>query len=772
MHMRSYYSGISASLLALCVAVGPQATLSAEDNVPAQLTLRHAPPVHGLHDVTVIDERLWTAAVSRRPQLISTAPAAVVVLTDEDLRLSPAVNWADRLRYVAGVDVYQSRHAQYDVGIRGYNALTNQHLIIRVDGREFGRSVTGEQYGHWSGFMFLSDIQRVEVVKGPSSVTYGANAFGGVVSLTGRRVGDESEVHLHSHIGSYGKREVDGTLLVPLADAWRGLENVYLKMSAGYTEAEPRPGTTLEVQESHPRLGDTGDKDLRSHRQRAIVGYRLLDDAVEIELEYAGKRMHDQALTSPYTAVTSQGEFDEHGYGVLLRSDWGQIRHWRQRTSATWSSEYIRYLGDLPPNGRGDFYYNQAGFRDRRHTTEADFAWTIGDHTISVGGAYQRWSSTSNIWSRDAHFMERDSWATVNNRSWGVFAEDQWIIDDSWSLTAGLRFDHDSRVGDNWSPRVGINYIIDEQQFLRVSYSQGYRIPNLIENHIQVYFYESDPDLDAERIQAVEAGYERQFADERGSLVVNAHYSRAEDLITFEPLSEAQMQNNWVEWLMSLQTLQPGDYPRTPGPFFAYTNSDNPVDVWGAEVSASWLVEQVVGGDLNLWGNATWQHYRLRERIRYQSDGFLSDPSDPDSDIIFAFDGELPRDINGPPEWKATIGASWDNQHWHVGAAARYVGSRTVFSQGNTFWRQRPDPDMPDLAVQRIDAYMALDLHAAWRRQLGSSVLWLRAGVMDVFDSAHYEAYERSEAELLADDAKSWTSEVGRSWYVALDWQW
>ncbi|TVR41666.1 MAG: TonB-dependent receptor [Planctomycetota bacterium] len=769
MHRQALVKSLWGAALALGPAVCGGLLWSGEDENPPTLSLRHAPPVHGLHDVTLIDDRLWTAAVSRRPQLISTAPAAVVVLTDEDLRLSPAANWADRLRYVAGVDVYQSRHAQYDVGLRGYNALTNQHLIIRVDGREFGRSVTGEQYGHWSGFMFLSDIERVEVVKGPSSVTYGANAFGGVISLTGRRVGDEPEVHFHSHIGSYGKREVDATVLLPLASAWQGLDGFTMKVSAGYTEAEPRPGTTLEVQESHPRLGDTGDKDIQAHRQRVILGRRWLDDAVALEVEYAGKQMHDQALTSPYTAVTSQGEFEEHGFGVLLRSEWGQIRHWRQRTNATWSSEYIRYLGDLPPAGRGDFYYNQAGFRDRRHSTEVDTAWTMGDHTISIGGAYQRWGSTSNIWSREAHFMERDTWATVTNRSWGVFAEDQWIIDDQWSLTAGLRFDHDSRVGENWSPRIGLNYIIDEQQFLRVSYSQGYRIPNMIENHIQVYFYESDPDLDAERIQAVEAGYERQFVDDRGSLVVNAHYSRAEDLITFEPLPEAEMQANWLQWVMSLQGLDPDEYPRTPGPFFAYTNSDNPVTVWGAEISGSWLVEQIAGGDINLWGNATWQRFRHKDRTRYQSDGFIDPLS---GETIFAFDGELPRDINAPPEWKATLGASWDNQHWHLGVAGRYVGSRIIFSQGNTFWRQQPDPDMPDLAVQRIDAYMALDFHAAWRRHIGASLLWLRAGVMDVFDSAHYESYERSQAELEADDAKSWTSEVGRSWYLALDWQW
>ena len=163
------------------------------------------------------------------------------MLSGDDLRDSAATNWADRLRYVAGVDVYQSRYNQFDVGLRGYNGITNQRLIINVDGREFGRAVTGEQYGHWVGFMFLSDIDRVELVKGPSSVTYGANAFGGIISLTGKPMTDESHVAVHSLLHRTRKREMDGTVFEPFAWGQNGCSDFDLRANAGYTESEIQP---------------------------------------------------------------------------------------------------------------------------------------------------------------------------------------------------------------------------------------------------------------------------------------------------------------------------------------------------------------------------------------------------------------------------------------------------------------------------------------------------------------------------------------------------
>ena len=746
--------------LTACLVLWP-ASLVAEEE--PQLTLNPTvPPVSSLDDFTVLDDRLWTAAVTRRPQLIQTAPASVEILSGEDLRDSAATNWADRLRYVAGVDVYQSRYNQYDVGLRGYNGITNQRLIINVDGREFGRAVTGEQYGHWVGFMFLSDIDRVELVKGPSSVTYGANAFGGVISLTGKPMTDDSYLAVHSLVGSHAKREIDGTVLEPFAWGPKWLQHFDLRVNAGYTESES--SRTIQsglTQTPNPRLGSTGEDDLRSSRQRIIIGMNFADD-YRMELEYSGLEMHEQALISQYTGVTSAGRVEQHGFGITLESEWFTLRHWDQFSSTSWTSEYATY------NPAVDFAFNQVGFDDRQRISDLDIYHTIGDHRLVFGASYTDWESTSNAWDRSATYVNPNSWREVRNYNWGIFAEDQWQIAPRWTITAGLRYDDANRVGGNVSPRAAINYVIDPNQFVRLSYSGGYRLPNLIESNVELYFFDSDPDLDAEKVQAVEMGYERTMAGGDGRFTINGSYSYANDLIGFVPLSTAQMEANWNSWLTQFLA---GNRAVTPGPFFQYANVDNPFTVWGVETSMEWVSRDLIArGDVEWFANATYQYGRYRDAVHIQSEGFTAfSPliSPAGSTTMFQTDGVLDRDINAPPDWKINIGSSWTNGAWRFGAAGRYVSSRKVFNVGSTFWRTRTN-----LEVQRIDAYAALDLHASWKTSGKYGELVLRSGIMDVFDSGHYENYSASADDLRESGGLEWTSEVGRTWFVGMEWLW
>jgi iron complex outermembrane receptor protein len=143
----------------------------------------------GAGDVELLDERAWVESVSRRRQDVASAPAPVEVILVEDLLLSPASTVPDRLRYVAGVDVYQLRNGQYEVGLRGYNdGPFNSRILVLQDGWQFRQPEAGVPL--WSGSIDYSDLERIEVAKGPASVTYGENAFGGVISLTSRPVPD------------------------------------------------------------------------------------------------------------------------------------------------------------------------------------------------------------------------------------------------------------------------------------------------------------------------------------------------------------------------------------------------------------------------------------------------------------------------------------------------------------------------------------------------------------------------------------------------------
>ena len=200
-------------------------------------------------------------------------------------------------------------------------------------------------------------------------------------------------------------------------------------------------------------------------------------------------------------------------------------------SGTTWTSEYATY------NPAVDFAFNQVGFDDRRRISDLDVYddWVTTVSSSAAAIPIGKAPLTHGIARQ--HIINLTAGAKVRNSNWGIFAEDQWQIAPQWTITAGLRYDHSNRVGGNVSPRAAVNYVIDPEQFIRLSYSGGYRLPNLIESNVQLYFFDSDPDLDAEKVQAIEMGYERTMADGDGRFTINGSYSYANDLIGFVPLS-------------------------------------------------------------------------------------------------------------------------------------------------------------------------------------------------------------------------------------------
>ncbi len=120
-------------------------------------------------------------SVSRRTQSVEDSPESVTVLTQEEIQRSGALNVAELLRRVPGVFVLQTYANEYSVGIRGINPLANTHVLFLVDGRQVATQQTGNI--PYTELPYLDEIERIEVVRGPASVGYGANAMSGVVNI-------------------------------------------------------------------------------------------------------------------------------------------------------------------------------------------------------------------------------------------------------------------------------------------------------------------------------------------------------------------------------------------------------------------------------------------------------------------------------------------------------------------------------------------------------------------------------------------------------------
>ena len=137
-----------------------------------------------LEAVPVLVGDIIVSGASRAPERVVEAPAAVATVSPQVLENTSVTGQAPLVfQSVPGVDVVQSGVNDFNVNTRGFNSSLNRRMLILQDGRDLAIAFLGSQ--EWSGLPIpMEDLSRVEVVRGPGSALYGANAFSGVVAMS------------------------------------------------------------------------------------------------------------------------------------------------------------------------------------------------------------------------------------------------------------------------------------------------------------------------------------------------------------------------------------------------------------------------------------------------------------------------------------------------------------------------------------------------------------------------------------------------------------
>ena len=121
-------------------------------------------------------------SVSKKPQTLTHAAAAVFVLTQDDLRRSGATSIPEALRLVPGLDVARVNANSWAISARGFNGQFANKLLVLIDGRSVYTPVFSGVYWDVQDLM-LEDVERIEVIRGPGASLWGANAVNGVISI-------------------------------------------------------------------------------------------------------------------------------------------------------------------------------------------------------------------------------------------------------------------------------------------------------------------------------------------------------------------------------------------------------------------------------------------------------------------------------------------------------------------------------------------------------------------------------------------------------------
>ncbi|MDE3067861.1 MAG: TonB-dependent receptor [Verrucomicrobiota bacterium] len=390
-------------------------------------------------------------------QAVSQTPAAVSVITQDDLRRSGVRNFPEALRLVPGMDVAQLDASQWAVSARGFNDVFADKLLVMQDGRSIYTPLFSGVFWDVQGTL-MDDVDRIEVIRGPGATLWGANAMNGVINIITKSAADTQgtlveggggaqerglagvryggKINDHAWYRAYGTYENHDHTLLPDGS---GANNAWQLARGGFrTDWQPPGANQFTFQ---------GD------------GYAGWIDQVF--------GAFDPGNSTTYTA-TNNDQVKVSGANLLGR--------WTHAFSDT---------SDLKLQAYYDYTARDAAriFNEQRHTFDLDLKheFALGDRNkLDWGLGYRvtadREEDTPTISFNPDH-------QTVNLYS--AFAQDEIaLVQDRLSLTLGSKFEDNDYTGFEVEPGARLLWTPTAHQTFWASVSRAVRTPSRAEESV------------------------------------------------------------------------------------------------------------------------------------------------------------------------------------------------------------------------------------------------------------------------------------------------
>lgn len=454
---------------------------------------------------------LQITSVSRSREQLSEAPAAIAVVTNEDIRRSGSTNVPEALRFVPGLHVAQRNASSWAVSARGFSSVNSEKLLVLSDTRSIYTPLFSGVFWDVQDYL-VADIERIEVIRGPGATLWGSNAVNGVISITTRAAKDTQGAYLEAAAGSESRANVAARLGTTLG------ENAYIRVFGKYAEHDDS---------HHPQTANTDDGRLAHGGFRADWELGLADTLTVQGDVYRGEIGQ---LAPSITVIGREGptgplRVELEGGNVLAR--------WQRRIDDH-AELQLRAYYDLTRR-------NDPSYDDELQTVDVDFQHRLAigtRHNVTWGLAYR---SSDNTNQGKGIFALSPADATDAIAS--GFIQDQFRLTDSLLVTFGTKLEHNDFSGTEWQPSVRAAWSVAASHTLWAAISRAVRVPTRVERDILVdagdpagnprLLLMGDDDFDSEELLAYELGY-RWKATASLSLDLATFYNDYDGLASLE----------------------------------------------------------------------------------------------------------------------------------------------------------------------------------------------------------------------------------------------
>ena len=457
-------------------------------------------------------------SVSKREQRLIGAPAAIFVITQEDIRRSGLSSLPEILRLAPGLDVAKIDGNKWAVSSRGFNAQFSKMILVLIDGRSVYLPSNSGVYWDEQETM-IEDIDRIEVIRGPGATLWGANAVNGVINIITKSSGDTLGALL-SVSGGNEDRSVNAARYGGRIGE-RGSYRIFSMYS--HRQDLPRDG---DRERSAPwvmkRAGFRTDWSLSDKDDLTVQG--------DVFDETSGLGLKIPILTPPFQEVRDHPE-DTAGGNLLV--------NWRHR----YSEESVLAIKSYFDHAEK----NTLLLDEHRSTFDLDLQhyWSpVPRHEIVWGAGFRHNRTKFRNTPVVAFLPERRGESLYN-----VFLQDEiHVVPDRFSVTLGSKFEHNAFTGMEVQPGVRLAWTPNPQTGVWAAVSRAVRTPSYFDEGTELGLatFPSDQGIPAylrlfgsemgvaEILRAHEAGYRSQLG-RRLSIDLAGFYNVYHHLKTWEP---------------------------------------------------------------------------------------------------------------------------------------------------------------------------------------------------------------------------------------------
>lgn len=431
--------------------------------------------------------QIQVRSASKRDEPLSSAPAALYVITSEAIENNGITTLPEALRLAPNLQVQQVDASQYSISARGFNGLQAGNKVLGlIDGRTIYTPLASSIF--WNlHFPLVEDLQQIEVISGPGGTLYGPNAVNGVISVSTKDAQDTIGSLARATIGP---QERSAALRQGFAIGGSGAARFY----ASWFDADGLPqgiGADVDDYYSGWQIGFRSD---------------FVTDADHVTFQ--GDLFRADADTAPGDGA--------QGHNVLAR--WS-------RTLTTSSSFQLQAYYDR-------FKRDFSNVDDAVATFDAEgqFNATLGRHDIVAGAGIR---TTHDEFINNANPFRLNP---PRRRLWvyNGFVQDHFRLTDTLALTAGVKVERSTFSGWQFLPNLRASWQPNSRNLVWAAVSRAVRTPSRIDRQLEFPgFLAQADDFQSEKLVAVEAGYRGQPSSAI-SVSVNGFVNFYDDLRTTE----------------------------------------------------------------------------------------------------------------------------------------------------------------------------------------------------------------------------------------------